>query len=160
MTSFRTSTEFCLLVAVASIAYDTNCKLDRKGWVPKHLPTSGGLTDNIIFKFTVDSVAVKGWGSDCGGHGEGSSGCVWGGTSTANQPQWKLHLQDVESLELHVSTAEEGDTAALHGKKENKKKKNTENTKRNNPHRLPRNHKGVIVGRPGRSAAFPVLTLN
>lgn len=79
---------------------------------------------------------------------------VCGGTSTANQPQWKLHLQDVESLELHVSTAEEGDTAALHGKKENKKK---HCHKRNNPHRLPRNHKGVIVGRPGRSAAFSVV---
>lgn len=43
------------------------------------------------------------------------------GTSTANQPQWKLHLPDVERLELHVSTAEEGDTAKRKHQKETQK---------------------------------------
>lgn len=64
---------------------------------------------------------------------------------------WKLRLQDMESLELHVSMSEEGDTA---------KKKKKSCSKRNNPHRLQRNQKGVFVGRPGRSAAFPVVTVN
>lgn len=47
--------------------------------------------------------------------------CDCEGTSTANQPQWKLHLQDLESLELRVSTAEWGDTQKNQEKKKQQK---------------------------------------
>lgn len=72
------------------------------------------------------------------------------GTSTANQPRWKLRLLDVESLELHVSMAADGDTAAAASWHQ-----------RNEPI-LTKREEAIrwffFLGRPGRSATLSVVT--